>query len=84
ANEKIVMQLNFVKPFEAHNRVTFTLTPEGEGTRVAWAMDGPQPFMAKLMGVVMNMDRMVGKDFEKGLATLGAVASASRGASPAA
>lgn len=69
-DERIVFKLDFLKPFEAHNRATFLLRPEQGGTQVEWAMEGPQNFMAKLMGAVMNIDRMVGKDFEKGLASL--------------
>lgn len=71
-DERVAFKLDFLKPFEAHNRATFTLTPADGGTQVEWAMEGPQNFMAKLMGAVMNIDRMVGKDFEKGLANLAA------------
>ncbi len=71
---RVAIKLDFVRPFEAHNRVDFKLIPEGQGTRVVWAMHGPSPYIAKVMGVVMNMDRMVGKDFETGLANLKAAA----------
>jgi carbon monoxide dehydrogenase subunit G len=67
---KITIKLDFLKPFEAHNTAEFTLEPQGEGTRVTWAIFGPMPYMSKLMGVFMDMDRMIGKDFEVGLATL--------------
>ena len=73
-NARIVIKLDFFKPFEAHNTAEFLLSAEGDGTRVTWAMFGPQPFMAKLMGLFMNMDKMVGKDFERGLAQLKGVA----------
>ena len=66
----VAIQLDFLKPFEAHNRAEFTLVPGPEGTRVTWAMSGPQPFMAKLMSLVFDMERMVGPDFEAGLAKL--------------
>jgi uncharacterized protein YndB with AHSA1/START domain len=71
---RLGLKLDFSRPFEAHNRVDFTLIPEGQATRVVWAMSGPAPYIAKVMGVVMNMDRMVGKDFERGLANLKAAA----------
>ena len=67
---RVLIKLDFLKPFEAHNTAEFTLTPEGDSTRVDWAMYGPSPFMSKLMGVFMNMDKMIGKDFEAGLANL--------------
>jgi uncharacterized protein YndB with AHSA1/START domain len=71
---RIALNLDFLRPFEAHNTVVFTLTPQGDGTGVSWDMQGPTPFMFKVMHVVMNMDRMVGKDFEAGLANLKALA----------
>lgn len=75
ADETIVLKLDFLKPFEAHNTAAFTLQPEADGTRVTWTMEGPQPFMGKVMDAVMNMDRMVGKDFAQGLSNLAAAAS---------
>lgn len=71
---KVVIKLDFLKPFEAHNVAEFTLTAQGSSTKVQWAMHGPSPFMMKVMGVFMSMDRMVGKDFEAGLATMKALA----------
>lgn len=70
----ITIQLDFVRPFEAHNVVEFTLRPQGDTTEVTWAMHGPSPYITKLMGVFFNMDRMIGKDFEAGLADLKTVA----------
>ena len=71
---KIVIQLDFLKPFEAHNTAEFTMLPQGDGsnatTDINWQMHGPAPFMSKVMQVFMNVDRMVGKDFEIGLANL--------------
>lgn len=67
------LKLDFTKPFEAHNQVEFTLKPQGDSTQVTWAMFGPMGFMNKLFGVFMSMDKMVGKDFEAGLADLKAV-----------
>ena len=71
---KIVIQLDFFKPFEAHNIAEFTLEPQGDTTKVTWAMRGPAPFISKLMQVFINFDHMIGKDFEAGLANLKAVA----------
>lgn len=73
---RVLIKLDFLKPFEAHNRAEFTLTPEGEGTRVLWAMTGAQPFPMKVMGLFMSMDSMVGKDFEKGLTAMKSAAEA--------
>lgn len=71
---KIALKLDFLKPFEAHNNVEFTLEPKGDATEVTWAMHGPQPFMAKVMSVIFNCDKMVGGQFETGLANLKKVA----------
>jgi uncharacterized protein YndB with AHSA1/START domain len=67
---KILIKLDFLKPFEAHNTTEFTLTPKGDATEITWAMYGPSPYMSKLMTVFISMDKMVGKDFEEGLANL--------------
>ena len=67
---KIVIKLDFLAPFEAHNTAEFTMLPQGGGTHVTWLMHGPAPFMNKLMQVFMNLDRMIGKDFEAGLVNL--------------
>ncbi len=71
---KAVIQLDFLKPFEAHNTAEFTLTPSSGSTQVTWAMYGPQPYMLKVMTLFCSMDKMVGKDFEDGLANLKTVA----------
>ena len=71
---KIGIQLDFIKPFEGHNITEFTLVPSGQSTEVTWRMHGPTPFVSKLMGLFVNMDTMIGKDFEAGLANLKAVA----------
>ena len=67
---KIVIKLDFFAPFEGHNTAEFTMLPQGDVTNVTWLMHGPVPFMAKIMHVLMNIDRMVGKDFEIGLSNL--------------
>jgi uncharacterized protein YndB with AHSA1/START domain len=66
----IVIKLDFIEPFEGHNTAEFTMQPQGGATNVIWAMHGPAPLMHKVMQVFMNMDRMIGKDFETGLANL--------------
>jgi len=67
---KIVIKLDFFKPFEGHNTAEFTILPQGDATDVRWVMHGPAPFMSRLMQVFINLDRMIGKDFEIGLANL--------------
>jgi len=67
---KIIIKLDFFKPFEGHNTAEFTMLPQGEATNLTWEMRGPAPFMSKVMQVFMNMDKMIGKDFEAGLANL--------------
>lgn len=70
---RILIDLRFTAPFEASNVAEFTLTPAGGQTRVTWSMRGPQPLLAKFMGMIFDIDEMVGKDFERGLAGLKAV-----------
>jgi hypothetical protein len=67
---KILIKLDFFKPFEGHNTAEFTMLPQGGATHVNWVMRGPAPFISKLMQVFMNLDHMIGKDFEIGLANL--------------
>jgi len=74
APSRIAIKLDFLRPFEAHNVAEFTLASRGATTDVTWAMHGPSLFIGKVMGVFVDMDRMVGKDFETGLANLKAVA----------
>lgn len=74
APSKVAIKLDFLRPFEAHNMAEFTIVPQGQTTRVNWAMRGPSLFMTKVMQTVMNFDKMIGKDFEKGLANLKAIA----------
>ncbi|MGX8011174.1 SRPBCC family protein [Mesorhizobium sp. ORM8.1] len=66
----VSLKLDFEKPFRANNNVDFSLDPSGGATTVTWAMRGARPFIAKLMGLVMNFDTLIGKDFEAGLANL--------------
>lgn len=71
---KVVIKLDFLKPFEAHNTGEFILEPKGDTTSVTWAIYGPSPYMSKVIGTFINLDNMIGKDFEQGLADLKAAA----------
>jgi hypothetical protein len=82
APSKAVIDLQFITPFRNHCVAEFTLRGDGADTTVEWEMKGPAPFASKLMQVFMNMDRMIGADFELGLASLKRVAERSPGAAP--
>jgi hypothetical protein len=71
---RVSIKLDFIAPFEAHNVAEFTLEGKGGFTNVTWAMQGPLPYFAKVIHVFFDMDNMVGKDFEAGLASLKASA----------
>jgi hypothetical protein len=75
---RVVIKLDFVAPFEAHNTAEFTAQPladkGGDSTTVTWAMYGPSPYFAKVLHTVLDMDRMIGTDFEAGLQSLKAIA----------
>jgi uncharacterized protein YndB with AHSA1/START domain len=71
---KLLIKLDFLKPFEGHNTAEYTLKTSGDTTALTWAMYGPSPFMSKVMQVFVSMDSMIGKDFEAGLANLKAIA----------
>lgn len=73
-SSRIRMRLEMLKPFKASNQVIFTLMPEGGATHLTWSMQGPMPYPAKVMHTLFNMDRMVGKQFEAGLANLKGIA----------
>jgi hypothetical protein len=68
-----VIRLDFTRPFQTQNIVEFTLRPEGSSTSVSWAMRGANPYIAKLIQLVINTDRLLGRDFETGLANLKAL-----------
>ena len=68
--QQVGMRLDMSAPMEAHNDITFTLAPKAGGTEVTWAMRGDCPYIAKLMGLIFDMDAMIGRDFEAGLASL--------------
>jgi uncharacterized protein YndB with AHSA1/START domain len=67
---KIVIKLDFFTPFEAHNTAEFTMLPQGDATSLTWLMHGPASLKSKVMQVFINLDQMIGKDFEIGLANL--------------
>ena len=67
---RVTIALNFLKPFKSSSTTTFDLAPEGEATRVTWTMTGPMTLMTRVMGIFKSMDKMIGPDFEKGLAQL--------------
>jgi uncharacterized protein YndB with AHSA1/START domain len=69
----VKIQLDFLKPFEAHNIAEFTILPQGNATHLSWMMSGPARFVSKVMQVFMSFDRMIGKDFEAGLAKIKSV-----------
>jgi uncharacterized protein YndB with AHSA1/START domain len=69
-NERVAIQAQFIKPFAATNQVEFTLRPAPGGVRVTWAMAGRNNLVGKTMSLFIDMDRMIGGDFEKGLADL--------------
>jgi hypothetical protein len=68
--EEIVVALEFLKPFKSTSTTVFTLVPAGEATEVTWQMTGEQRGMMAVFGKVMSMDKLIGPDFEKGLARL--------------
>lgn len=70
APSRITIELVFSKPFAGTNTATFTFEPTPEGTRATWAMDGKSTFLTKAIGLVLDMDKMIGGDFERGLASL--------------
>lgn len=72
----VVIKLDFIKPMKAHNTAIFTMEPSGDSTAVTWEMKGHNNFVAKVFQVFMDMDKMVGKSFEEGLASLKAAAEA--------
>ena len=78
---KVAIKLDFIRPFEGHNIAEFTLQPKGDSTTVTWAMHGPNSYIGKLMSVFIDVEEMVGKDFETGLANLKSIAESTRGQS---
>lgn len=75
-NQAVDIKLEFLAPMQATNRALFTLTPSGDATNVTWRMEGTNGFAGKAFALLMNMDEMVGGDFEHGLASLKTLAEA--------
>src|SRR6185369_7761670 len=73
-SSKVALKLDFIKPMEGHDAVQFTLQPNGNSTNVTWEMSGPLTYPGKVMTVFVSMDKLIGSDFEAGLATMKAVA----------
>jgi hypothetical protein len=71
---RVEIALQFLKPFKSRSTTTFELVERDGETQVTWRMVGPKTFMTRIMGVFMSMDKMVGRDFEKGLSRLAAAA----------
>ncbi len=71
---RITIKLDFIEPMESNNVTEFVLAPKDGGTEVTWTMRGPSPYLTKLMDTIVGMDRMIGKDFEAGLANMKAAA----------
>jgi len=71
---RIEIELRFVRPFQGVNTVVFTLEPGGDSTAVTWSMSGKSTYMTKLIGIFINMDKMIGNDYEAGLSSLKAIA----------
>lgn len=69
-SDLIRIKLEFFKPFAANNTAEFTFKPEGNQTVVTWSMSGDKNFMAKAIHLFMNMDKMIGRQFDKGLAEM--------------
>jgi hypothetical protein len=76
--QSITIRLEFIKPFAATNAAQFDFAQRGSGTNVTWAMSGRRNFIAKAISVFMDLDKMVGTEFEKGLATLDTVTAAAK------
>ena len=73
-SSNVTIKLDFMKPLEGHDIAMFALEPKGDTTEVTWSMDGPTPYIGKVIGVFLNMDQMIGSDFAAGLANLKTVA----------
>ncbi len=78
---KIVIKLDFLKPFEGHNTAEFMLVPQGSVTNVTWAMSGPKTYFCKIMHCFIDMDKMIGTDFQNGLTNLKTVVEKQQAAS---
>jgi hypothetical protein len=75
-NELVRFQLEFIRPFKATNVAEFAFKPVGNQTAITWTMSGRNNFISKAMGLVINFDKMIGGQFENGLAALNSVVAA--------
>ncbi|HET7234642.1 MAG TPA: SRPBCC family protein [Longimicrobium sp.] len=75
-HQRVAIEAQFIKPMVATNQVEFTLKPAQGGVRVTWAISGRNTFVSKAFSLFVNMDRMIGRDFEAGLADLKRVSEA--------
>lgn len=82
APNRITIDLRFSKPMRARNKAEFTFVPEGGATRVTWAMEAAKPLVFRIVSLLMDMDKLIGRDFEKGLATLKTMAEGSETPKP--
>ena len=69
-SNKVVIKLDFIRPFEGHNTAEFALAPQGDTTTVTWSMYGPARYITKVMSTLFDLDKMIGNDFEAGLVNL--------------
>jgi hypothetical protein len=76
-SQKVALRLDMIKPFEGSNIIEYTLEPQGDATKVTWSMQGTSPYIAKVVCMFLNMEKMVGTDFEAGLASLKTIAEKS-------
>jgi hypothetical protein len=76
-NELVRFRLDFLKPMKGTNAAEFTFKPEGDQTQVTWTMTGKNSFVAKIFGLIVNCDKMIGCQFEKGLAAMKSVVESS-------
>ena len=77
APSRVAVDVMFEKPFPSSSSSVFTLAPEGTGTRVTWTMTGRKSLINRVMGIFVSMDKLIGPDFERGLAQLKSVAESS-------
>ena len=71
---RVRIRLDFQRPMENTSTAELDIVPEGNASRVTWAMHGPAPYVTRLFGLVFDMDKMIGKDLEEGLRNLERIA----------
>jgi uncharacterized protein YndB with AHSA1/START domain len=81
-NERVLIRLDFIRPLAATNDTVFTLTPNEGGTYVSWRMQGKNTLVGKIMSFFMDMDKIIGKNFEDGLAGMAVAAGDNPAALP--